>query len=151
MQGRFQIGYYWVARAFLYFDLSILPTGKTIISATVTVIGYYYGLTHVSIQEGTQGATLSTTDFNAFSGESFSIISWQAAAYPTFLPNTMELNAEGRLYVKEKLGATAKFCLREYTKDYLNIEPTGPGAGNGMYFANSPWTEAKPYLTIIYK
>ena len=151
MQGRLQIGNYWVARAFLYFDLSTLPTGKTIVSATVGVIGYSSALTQVTIQKGTQSDPLTAADFNSFSGSYFSMLTWQKLAGANLNTNLLELDGPGKSYIRQKLGTTAKFCLREYTKDYLDVAPTSPGAANGMYFANHPTATLKPYITIVYK
>lgn len=151
MQARFQIGSYWVGRSFLYFDLSAIPSGRPIVSATVGVVGYLNALTQVSIQEGTQADTLTNADFNAFSGTAFSILTWQKYAAPNFNTNLFELDSAGKTYVRSKFGSTAKFCLREYTKDYLDVEPTGPGAANGMYYANYFDADYRPYISIIHK
>lgn len=151
MQGRLQVGSYWVSRAFLYFDLSAIPSGSSIVSAVVTVIGYFNALTEVSIQEGTQGASLTTADFNAYSGAAFSALTWRKVISPNIFPNKFDLNAAGKTYVRSKFGSTAKFCLREYTKDYLNVTPTDAGAGNGMWFQDSTGASRRPRITVIYK
>jgi len=151
MSGYKQIGRYYVRRSFLYFDLSSLPTGKKIVNAIVGVVGYSNALTQVSIQKGTQGEPLETSDWNAFSGSPFSILTWQKYVDPDLNTNLFELDGPGRSYIRQKLGTTAKFCMREYTKDYLNVEPTSSPFMNGMHYANNATAALRPYITIIYK
>jgi len=151
MQGRFQIGSFWCGKAFLYFDLSSIPSGSRCIAVTVAVIGYLQGQTQVCIQEGTQDDPLVSGNWHAHTGPRFATIQWQRYVDPDLNTNLFVLDAAGINYVQGQFGGTAKFCLREYTKEYLNIEPTGAAAGNGMYFANHPTAQFKPYVVVVYK
>jgi hypothetical protein len=55
-------------RAFFEFDTSSIPDGDIIDSASVRIYGLTNADTDVCIQKGTQGSTLSTADYDAFTG-----------------------------------------------------------------------------------
>ena len=151
MQGRLQLGSYWCGKAFLYFDLSSIPAGSRCVNVVVAVIGYLQAMTQVCIQEGTQDTPLVGGNWHAHTGPRFATITWQSYSDPDLNTNLFDLDAAGRAYVEGQLGGTAKFCLREYTKEFLNITPTGPEAGNGMYFANHGVEKFRPYIVVTYK
>jgi hypothetical protein len=58
------------------------------------------------------------------------------------------LNAAGIAYLQSAIGATAKLCLRDYTRDYLNAEP------DGEFWAQINMAESggatRPNLVITY-
>ena len=151
IKAMFASGFYQIARSFLYFDLSLLPVGKKIVSAIVGIVGYDTANSDVSIQEGTQGSYVSTTNWSSFTGLPFAAATWRKFVSPDLNTNLLDFNAAGKLYVKSVLGGTAKFCLREYSHDYLDVAPAWPTWVNGMYFANTSAETFRPYISIIYK
>jgi len=141
---------YYVTRTFLYFDLSALPGGATVTSAIVSIRSYTAN-SQVCILQGTQTGTdktgLVTGDWNAFTGTPFSVVNWITGSDPR---NALTLNAAGLSYIESVAGSTAKFCLREYDSDYLDVAPLNNTDNvNNMYFSASiegNW----PYITIGY-
>ena len=95
-------------------------------------------ISEISIQQGTQGDTLDTTHFDAFTGN-FASVDW--------LDDTgiveVELNASGIAYVNSVLGSTAKFCIRETPHDYDNFAPDADALHYGFlrYDENYPKLE----------
>ncbi len=140
---------YYVYRSFLYFDLSALPGGATVTSAVVTVRGYTDATSQVCIQQGTQtgadNSGLVIGNWNAFTGTPFAIFDWITGNDPR---NELTFNAAGISYIESVAGSTAKFCLREYDSDYLDVAPTGNDK-NSMYFSVSGQTNGA-YITIEY-
>jgi len=140
---------YYVYRSFLYFDLSALPGGATVTSAVVTVRGFNDASSQVCIQQGTQTGTdnsgLVIGDWNAFTGTPFAIFDWITGNDPR---NELTFNAAGITYVESVAGSVAKFCLREYDKDYSDVAPLGNDK-NSMYFS-AGMESNQPYITIGY-
>jgi hypothetical protein len=141
---------YRITRSFLYFDLSSIPAGKTCISAIVSAIGWANATSQISIQKGTQHDTLVTADWNAFSGTYFSKLTWQKFVDPDLNTNNFTLDASGIAYVQAQFGDTAKFCLRQYEHDYLNVAPATMYQ-NGVCYADHGTEARRPYITIVYK
>jgi hypothetical protein len=144
-------GAYFIARSYLFFDLSSIPLASTIKTVTVTCIGKYAANTPVVIQQGTQHEPIIMADYNAFTGNYFAGVVWQKMVDANPNPNNLILDAAGRTYVSSCLGGVAKFCLREYTHDYRNIAPTISTSRNGMHFANHLVEAYRPCITITYK
>lgn len=150
MVARYYNTNYYINRSFLYFDLSEIPTDANIKTVTVGVIGHSLKQSWVCIQEGKQHDTLEAADWNAFEGTPFAHLEWQTFFTPNLNTNLFELNDDGKIYVKDKLGDTAKFCLREYTKDYLNETPIASVNKNGMYYADHATEERRPHIIVVY-
>ncbi|MHA1290336.1 MAG: hypothetical protein ACTSPB_23395, partial [Candidatus Thorarchaeota archaeon] len=132
---------YTITRSFFMFDTSPIPDDVTIVNAYLNVYGYVNAKSSVCAMKGTQGDTLETSDFDAFTGSEYGHVSWVAGVY-----NNISFNAQGCSDIN-KVGTTY-ICLREYTYDYLN---TAPGDGtNGLYFADNTGTDKDPYLVIVY-
>lgn len=137
-----------VIRSFMYFDLNI-PAGKRIVAAELRVHGGVADSTGVSLQQGTQEDPLTVADFDAFTGPLFDFIaSWDMDIWQTFT-----LSGAGVAYLNQVSGA-AKFCLREYDHDYLDVAPNLTNYYNGLYFqegAHGPylklWLEDAPSTT----
>lgn len=151
MTSRLYNAKYYIRRSFLYFDLSSIPTGSTILSVTIGVVGYYYAHTDVAIQEGTQHDTLEDADWLAFTGTYFAKLTWQKRDLPTLNTNLFVLNAAGIQYVEDQIGNTAKFCLRAYDYDYLDVAPPDTDRKNGCCFADYPGTTYDPHIIIEYE
>ena len=134
---------YIVSRAFFYFDTFGIGADATITACDLKIYGYLNANTSVSAQKGTQTDSLTTADYDAFSGSEYGNVAWAIDTY-----NTISFNAQGISDI-EKTGTT-KICVREYTYDYLNSEPTANYL-NGCYFADdlgSNGDNRDPYLDI---
>lgn len=136
-----------IHRSFFYFDLSELPANVVITSVTLQLYRYYHS-SGVSAQEGTQGASLTENDFDAFIGSEFGHVAFPASdQYASIIFNDV-----GKSYISAKMGiGVAKVCCREYEHDYLNNEPS-PGTTyySGCYFADNDGTDKDPKLVINY-
>lgn len=146
----FEGALYYVNRTFLYFDLSSIPAGSKIKSAVLGVVGNSQNDSSVRVYKGTQEDPLVDSDFDAYEGYPFALCTWQIYVAPDFNTNLMTLSSGGRSYIQGVIGGTAKFCLREDTKDRANEAPTILAPLNGVNFAK--WTDEdyKPSLTLVY-
>ncbi len=97
----------------------------------------------VCIQEGTQGASLTTDDFDAFTGESCGTTTWDRDKGDYI---EIELNTTGIAAINA--GGTTYFCLRSYTKDFLNSAPTAFSDHGKCYYSEESGTSKDPYLSI---
>jgi len=144
-------GNFYAARSFLYFDLSALPGAATVTSAVVYIRGWSAN-SQVSILQGTQTGSdasgLVAGDWNGFTGTPFATVNWITG----ITKNALTLNSSGLSYIESVAGGTAKFCLREYDSDYLDVAPLNNDDNkNGMYFHTAtPGTDNDPYITIGY-
>jgi len=143
---------WFVWRSFLYFDLSSIPAGSTVNSVVVGVTGSEENESEVCIQKGTQSSPLVSTDWPGFEGALFGNLTWAVAVGEVLNTNIFTLNAAGIAYIESVVNSTAKLCLREYTKDYPNIDP-GESAHfwNGIVFTEHPTVAKRPYITINYQ
>ena len=107
-------GKFSIFRGFIRFDLSGI---SGIIKEVKLVDPFYY--MDMSVQCGTQGEVINTSDYNSFIGNTFGIgiLSWSGAKM------TCNFNSKGIKYVRDNLGRYAYFCIRDYDFDYLNVEP----------------------------
>jgi hypothetical protein len=137
-----------INRYFAYFDTSTIGVGNTV---TAAVFSLYATATAggctVSVQKGTQAATLTTADFDSFSGSYYATVtaaSWAESAY-----NDFTFNATGKSDIV--LDGTTKLCVRDYTYDYLNANPT-PNTYNTYFYTAEEDTagEARPKLVVTY-
>lgn len=134
-----------VHRTFLEFDLSEIPASKTITEATIAIYVYVYGNCNGSIQKGTQTDDLELDDYNNFTADPFDTIAMAEGV------KTFTLNPAGQAYVRSKFGDKAKFCIREYDHDYLDVEPGMDQAfGAGMYYSEATDEEKRPTLNLQY-
>lgn len=134
----------YIYRSFFMFDTSDLPDNAVVTSAIISLYGSTNnsGSKTIHIQEGTQATTLTTADFDNFTGSTFgdSGGSWSTSAY-----NNITLNASGRSAVS-KTGYT-KYCGRE-REDY-NVSFSTSGTC-GCYYANETGTTKDPKLVLEY-
>lgn len=119
----YESGLYGIYRVFLYFDLS----GISGIASGVTLSIYSEheesgDVTKASILQGSQSSTLSTLDYDAFSGEAYKTQNLTLDGFSSFI-----FNATGIAGINNALGDTAKLCLREYDYDVLNSAGAAPG------------------------
>lgn len=143
---------YRIARAFLYFSVG-LTSDDTVTAVTLSLYGEdsnedNAGHSDMCLYEGTQGASLATSDYDAFDTTLFT-----AGTYSYEFPMAEDdytdatLNASGIAYVESVKTGTAKFCLRS-KGDVDDATPTG---NNRQSF----WTNEKgagfyPKLVITY-
>jgi hypothetical protein len=148
--ARFFSSNYYAYRSFLYFDLSTLPAGSTVTSAIVTVRGFTDANSQVSIQEGTQTGVdksdLVIFDWNEFTGTPFDVVDWILGSDPR---NEFDLNTAGKAFIESNAEGVAKFCLREYDSDYLDVAPTSNDK-NSMYFSAAGEANGS-YITIAFE
>jgi hypothetical protein len=131
-----------VFRGFLSFDTSSIPSGATInsVSLTIYVANTGGGGQTLVAQQGTQGSTLGTADFDNLTGSSYGTVAANAVGY-----KTINFNATGRAGIN-KDGIT-KIVLREYGHDYGNISPSsGVRHLVGIYSANAGTTYAPKFV-----
>jgi hypothetical protein len=151
MTARLYSATYHLRRSFLFFDLSGLPAGASIISVIISILGHSNATSSILVLQGTQHDPLQNADWNAFTGSGFSLVTWTKKLAGQVNMNEMTLNWQGRAYIRSCAGSTAKFCLLEYEHDSQNVAPTDNVHFNGMFFADHTEPTYRPYVTIIYK
>lgn len=142
---------YYIRRSFLFFDLSSLPAGKTINAVVVYVLGYLNATSNILLLQGTQNDPIQNADWGAFTGTGFANVLWTKKLAGQWNYNEMHLNAAGLAYIASCAGSTARFCLREYDHDALNVTPTDNIHFNGMFFADHLTPASRPFITIWYQ
>lgn len=140
--------FFGLARSFFMFDTSSVVGAISACSMNIygaTRDGAYNVTGDVSVQEGTQGTSLTNADYNQFTGVYFSTIaagSWSASAYNTFTFNALGIS-------KVDTAGITQICCRNYTRDYLNNAPALNFLyASGMTYANYTGTTRDPYLEI---
>jgi hypothetical protein len=136
---------YQIYRSFFYFNTTSMGSGQTISSAIFSLYGYSTKTSNVSVQKGTQAATLATTDFGSFTGTYFGkTTSWSTSGY-----NDMTLPSDGQTWCDNN--SVCYMCAREYDHDYLNSDTglTGSNYANGCYYADAG-AGYYPKLVITY-
>ena len=142
----------YLERCFLYFDTSGIGAGATVTAAVLSLFGKTTGSTDtgISVQLGTQGATLGTTDYNNFSGTYFALITAGNFSHSAY--NEFTLNAAGRSAIV--VDGETKYCVREYDHDYLDSDPGSGVSWNygEIFFAADEIEEAeqRPRLVVTY-
>lgn len=132
-----------LSRSFFYFDTSSIADTNEISAAVFSLYGVTNYDSTVSVQQGTQAATITTADYDSFAGSLYGTVAWAVSTY-----NDISLNAQGLADIN-KLGET-KYCAREYTYDYLNSDPGDAKHANGCYFANQSGTANDPKLVVTH-
>lgn len=131
---------YNITRGFMCFDTSSL--GNANISSCT--LNFYVNASHYttsfSVQKGTQSDTLTTSDFDNFSGSYYnnltiSSIGWKSISFNS--TGISDINSSG----------DTKVCIREKTHDYDNVAPTSNGVIYGAVIQFSSSTNT-PYLEI---
>ena len=137
------VGAFLIYRSFFYPD----TTG---LSGTVTAVSeFLYGRTlaesETMAMKGTQADTLTTADYDSFSGVSYgSVTPWSISGY-----NEIVFNATpGISDVQAALGGIVKVCNREKPHDFDNATPGTSLYRNGCYFADYANSDHDPYLSI---
>lgn len=143
LQASFSSPTYTIYRSFFYFDTSSMGAGSTVTAAVFSLYRNVNGQSSVSAQQGTQSATLSTSNFSSFTGSLFGSAAWTSSTY-----NDISLASNGG-YTYVNNNATAYLAAREYDHDYLNAAPDAAYL-NGCYFSDNTGTTQDPKLVITY-
>jgi hypothetical protein len=136
-----------IIRSFFEFDTSSIPDGYKIYSAKFSI--YLTEINNDSafvLLKGTQGSTLSIADYSAFTGNPLhsdeSITIGNISEYTNITIKSEELDN-----AINKTGLS-KFCIRQYSKDYLNVDI---GTSNVRHDASGNYSESesnKPMLEV---
>ena len=142
MSASFSSPKFWISRSYFYYNLAALS--GTVTDCTENLSGYNFAASNVGSLQGTQADTLTTADFDSFSGSSFgNTASWSTAGY-----NTITYNATGVAAAQAALGGTLKTCAREYNHDLLNVSPGTSLYRNGCYYTDNTGTANDPYVLL---
>ena len=115
-------GQYEIHRAFLLFDLTTI----SMTDLHFAVLTWATGGSHVPntrkiiVNEGLQFIPLTVGHYNNFVQANVFTDPWDCTLFDN---PWLVLNEDGLDYVKSKFGGDAKFCIRDYTKDYLDSAP----------------------------
>jgi len=156
-----------ITRSFFYFDTSTLGAGATISQAILKIYGYADANSKVSAQKGTQATPLTYIDYDAcdvdhVTEHKYGVFeensgdgdgNWNTGKY-----NILNIDGstdcpgggtcdDGRNDID--VTGTTKICCREYTYDYLDVQPAG-SFKNGCYYANESDINKRPKLEIDY-
>ena len=135
---------YQIRRCFFYFDLS--PYSGTVSSCSLVLRGDTNEDASVSVQQGTQASSLSTSDYGSFAGDEFGHTSWDGAG-----DNTITFNSDGLSYIQSIVNGSGAvlLCCREYDHDYLDAAPSEDERfASGCYFADSATEAYRPQLIV---
>lgn len=131
-----------IVRSFFYFDTQDLPDEATITGAVLKLYGITNADSDVSAQKGTQAASLTTADFDSFSGSEYGHVTWG------IVYKSITFNATGKSEIVKD--GTTKICCREYTHDYSDSAPSDTTYSNGCYYADKADITYDPKLEIDY-
>lgn len=129
---------YWIIRSFFYFSIS----SGTYQSVAFYIKAYSYYESDICAQKGTQADTITTSDYDSFSGLSYGSKGSLVNGY-----NYIDFDSTGINDINTSSGSVAKVCCREYSHDYSNSQPAG-NFRNGCFFADSSGTSSDPYLEL---
>jgi len=129
-----------------FFDYSLVGISGTVGSVTENIYGYSFSNGDASTQKGSQSLPPAGGDFQAFSGVYYATLpSWSTVGY-----NSFQYNATGIADVQTALGGTLKTCVRDYSYDYLDVDPGALNKAKGAYFTDYTGTTNDPYLEITF-
>lgn len=131
---------YTIARAFLYFDTTDVDNAG---SADLNLCSYWSGnVDDIEAFTGTQAATLSTADFDAFNESE----SWGAYTGSYTLDDYITITLSDASYINN--AGITKCCYREQDHDVANSAPA-LGTGYSIQFYSADDTGAyDPYLEV---
>lgn len=132
-----------IDRSFFYYNTSGIDDGYTVAACDQCFYSYpsgYGEIEGIYAQQGTQADTLTTADYDAFSGSSFGY----QGTIPT-INNIFKIsyNSAGRSAINKT--GTTKICVRN-AHDYDNSDPVDAQYSCGIYFTE--YSTYKPYLDI---
>ena len=128
-----------IFRTFMMFNTSGLF--GTVTAATVHVKGTISGNNPVAVQDGTQASTLTTADYDSFTGikvASFTGTLSEAYTFATFtVPGLSIIDLDG----------TTRLCFRNEDYDYDGVQPS-TAQNNPIYSADESGTSKDPFMSI---
>jgi len=145
-------GLYSIKRSFFRFNTSSIPDDASIVNASVFLYGKFYNsqpepvptpqASGVVFQKWTGGGTISSGDYNDFSGGIYgSLNTWTTSAYN-------ELVWENSLSDIDIDGST-DICVREWAHDYNDSAPEEESSySNYLTYAEALYM--KPYINVTY-
>jgi hypothetical protein len=134
---------YVIHRSFVEFGI---PAGTSVTSATIALdVHYVEAGGTVYVQQGTQSASLTSSDFDNFTGAVVGSLNVTSTGQ-----KTITLNSTGLSYLSSVMGGTAKFCLRA-DKDYSNSVPTDIDTDTAWRASEYAGTASDPRLDITYE
>lgn len=129
-----------IRREFQYFDTTAVAGTMTAVS--LFLFGFSYDALVVSVMKGTQADTLTTADFDAFTGSEYG----HSGAWSDTGWNEITFNAQGILDCHQN---PAKISLRDYTYDYSDTAPADEtDSSSGWRTREQTGTTYDPYLSI---
>jgi hypothetical protein len=148
-------GFGYLVRSAFDFDLSTIPTGATIVSATLSLYGSAHnnglgGTPTIDIVSNsiTSTSNIATSDYGNFGSTPFgqlAISSWNDAGY-----NDISLNASGLTAIKNALGSVLKLGARiswDTAGSFTGTLANDTARVNGYYADQG---SNKPKLVITY-
>jgi len=129
-------------RVFLYFDTSGLPDSAVISAASLRLRSLGDKDTGFAAMKGTQADSLTTADFDSFTGSEYGHALWGGV-------NTINISFDATGIGDIVLDGITKICAREYTYDYLDSSPPSTYY-NGVVFSEWTGTDYDPKLSITY-
>jgi len=135
---------WYLARTWLLFDLTALPSSKIVDSVSLLLYGKRYDDLKVSVQKSTQADPYTAPEWDDFTGDMFSNIDWVIDA-----DNTFTFNSAGISYIQSVLGSFAKLVVRDYDYDYKIIAPAQGEKWSGARSTQAASSQV-PRLVINY-
>lgn len=135
---------YSICRSFFSFNTSTISIYSWIQAVQLGIRGLGSGYTANSVccMKGTQATTLTTADFDSFSGSEYAYVSsWSTTGYNVFTFNNQGISDLNRT-------GTTKICARERAHDYNNSTPTTTDGIDGLYYSENPAENNDPYLLV---
>lgn len=136
---------YAISRSFYYFNTTGINPHSWIQRIQLGIYGAAnggYTSNSACCMKGTQADTLTTSDFDSFSGNEYAYVSsWNSSGY-----NVFTFNKQGMLDLN--FTGTTKICVRERAHDYNNSQPTTTNGINGEIYADASGTSQDPYLLV---
>jgi hypothetical protein len=130
-----------IGRVFLYFDTADIPDTATIDTASVSIFVGSNSAT-VYAQKGTQADTLTTADFDSFSGSAYGSGATSFTVY-----TVITFDSTGKTDINK--AGTTKICVRN-SYDYLNTLAYPVDSQPSVFYSEYTGTDHDPYLSVTY-
>jgi len=143
-------GLYYIYRGFMRFDLSAIPVAAVIEAAGIgfDITTNYGANTTAYGYIGTQGDTLTTADFDAFTFDEYIFNNWTDTPDPPFDDYDVELEVVGSPQlqtIEDTFGGYLYIALINYAHDQSNSAPTDK---QGIEIYRSGGSDDPPSLRI---
>lgn len=134
-----------ICRTVLRFDLSGIPSGSEILSATLNLFFNWGAYASVLVQTAESASGYQVSDYSKITGA--------AAPAVTIADgwNTWTMSANQLSYMAAKIGTVVVFIFRDNANDVANIAPAGGAIATHFLSQFSDDPEKWPYLYVRYK